>query len=187
MVALIGAPAAAQRADAPLGEILKAIEETPAPKPAEKQPAPPPALPPSGIGSIDLPASEVEEATAAETHDADADAAVKPAEPDGEAYWQAMLEQRRSQVNAEESPLVQRLNEAVSSRISAEREEAERADAEHRRAIAEHEAAVRRSEEEHKAEMERYRREVIRQEAEYQARVRDCLKGVRGACARPGE
>lgn len=178
-LAAFGAVASAQQPGKPLGGLLDSLPppETEARQPAPARPAQPPR---SGVGTVELPPSQParidapEEESAIETKDPES---IEAAAAD--AAWADLQEQRRAEINAVESPIVDRLNaEMVERQQAFERQVAEERAA-HERRVAAHAAEVRRLEAEHRAALERHRREEERLRAIYQA----CLAGDEAACA----
>jgi hypothetical protein len=191
--ALLSAPAAAQQAERPLGEIMDVIEEELAAEPEvvpssdPKLRTLPPAAPSPRIEVVDLPASDAEVLATGETDPEPAPISSSATDATAEALWEERLERKRAEVNALERPLVEQLNTAVASRVEAEQRAAEEAQAAHLQAVAERDEAIRRAQQEHEAALDRYRQQIAQQQADYEAQVRDCLRGVRGACAPRGE
>jgi hypothetical protein len=183
-----GAVASAQQPGKPLGELLESLpppeaEAREAVQPATARPAPPPR---SGVGTIELPPSQPARIDAPEAVPAvdakDPEALEDPEAVEAavaDAAWADLQEQRRAEINAVESPIVDRLNAQMVQRQQAfERQVAEERAA-HERRVAAHAAEVRRLEAEHRAALERHRAEEERLRALYQA----CLAGDEAACA----
>jgi len=175
-------PAAAQRADRPLGELLDIIPDDelvdapePPPPPAPRRP-----LPPSGIGTTSLPpATIIDEPEPLEVETlTEADAVI--AEPSAEEMARLLWE-------AEERLRIEALDRAREQRADAARRAHETAIAEHERQLAEREDEIARAETEYQAELDRRRAEADRQRVAWEARVRACQAGDRTQCARPGE
>ncbi|WP_114954484.1 hypothetical protein [Sphingosinicella terrae] len=215
--ALFSGYAWAQTPDEPLGELLEVIplpEDRPTPalspeSPAKPEPAPMPAptppvrpgsvvpvdLPPSSIPEEALPAPAEAEAVPVEvaappaTDMADQGAAKTDADAaaEADARWTEMQEQRRRDINAVESPIIDRLNAEVAARAAAETRRIEEERAAYERSLIEAEEEARRVEAEHRAVMEEHARRVAREQAEYRARVEACLNGDRQACRTPDE
>ncbi len=189
LAAVLALPAFAQDADAPLGDILEALPEE------EKQtsePAPPRrTVPVTGVGTADLPPSDVagrigeaEEPKAEPSTETEAETSeAARARAEADALWAARQEQRRAEINAAEAPIVARLNARVAARQEAAARENEEARLAWERRVAEMEAEARASEAAHRAALEAHRREVARQRAEHERRVALCLQGEREFCA----
>lgn len=179
-------------------------------------PDPRPDVPPGRIVPIQLPPSDAVEPVPvveaeAPTGDADAEvgtavaAGISPPAAAGEreasasgdevdleaakadAAWQAIQEQRRQEINAIESPIVDALNAEGAARAAAETRRIEEEMEAYRRSLIEAEEEARRLEAEHDAVMAEHARRVAREQAEHRARVEACLAGDREACRPEGE
>lgn len=140
-------------------------------------------LPPSRIEPIAPPAAESESGEA--KPGAPADPLPDPAVAAADAAWEAMLERRRADVDVLEKPITESLNRDAAVRQGRIARAQEEAEADHRRRLAEYEAALRRQEAEHRAALEAHARAVERQRAEHQRAVAACLAGDYSFCAAP--
>ena len=210
MLASHPASAAAQKPGEPLGELLDVIplpEEAPAEasspadeKPATPRPAPAPSVSPGDVLPVELPPSAVTgempaEPPAAAVGESEASASgLVPAESiadpaaaaaaEADAAWEERQEQRRAEINAVESPIVDQLNAEMAARAEAAGRRFADEQAAYEQSLAEREAEIRRREAEHQAEMEAFARRVAREQAAHRARVEACLAGDRDACDR---
>lgn len=179
---------AAPAPDRPFAPLLR-------PAPPQSRPAPAPAPLPGRIGTTDLPPSAVlypeTDPPPAPPEGLSGDAlgapvAIDPPPPpptEADLAWEALQEQRRQAINAEEAPLVARLNARVAADQEAARLRAEQDQADYEQALADRDAEAARIEADHQAAIEAHRRAVARQRADYEARVAACLAGDRAACA----
>ncbi len=183
------AEAQAPEPERPFAPLLR-----PSPPQSRLVPAPAPPPEPGRIGTTDLPPSAVlypdDDLLPALAEEAESDSPVAIAPPppispptEADLAWQALQEQRRQEINAEEAPLVARLNVRAAADQETARLRAEQALADHEQAMLDREAEIARIEADHRAATEAHRRAVARQRAEHEARVAACLDGDRAACA----
>ncbi len=191
-------PASGKPDEKPVDQPFAPLLRPPPPGRALSGPTPPsrplpvPAPEPGRIGTTELPPSaalypeDAGLAPPADPAELPPPVAIDPPPPPPSAAdlaWQAMQEQRRQEINAEEAPLVARLNARMAADQEAARLRAEQAQADHEQALLDREAQIARADADHQAALEAHRRAVARQRAEHEARVAACLAGDRAACA----
>lgn len=192
----LAANASAQEARPPLGDLLQGLppaedappprRETPPPVPLVRPP--PPDVAPGRVGTTELPPSSVTYgsdppvAQAVTTPPPVVAVDAPPAPTEADIAWQALQEERRQKVNAEEAPVVARLNAGQAAEQGAARLRAEQAQAEYEQSLADREQAIRDAEAAHQADLQAHEARLARQRADYEVQVAACLDGDRDAC-----
>lgn len=187
--------APAQETQPPLGDLLQnlppaedALPPQEAPPPVPLVRPPPPDVAPGRVGTTELPPSSVIYGNDPAAAQADTppppvvEVDAPPAPTEADIAWQALQEERRQKVNAEEAPVVARLNAGQAAEQEAARLRAEQAQAEYEQSLVDREQAIRDAEAAHQADLEAHEVRLARQRADYETQVAACLDGDRDAC-----